>query len=66
MRCEAASAGFYESPGWNAKYPRLRLVTVAELLARKKIQSLPQDQVNVTFKKAPKTKKPSGTEIEAF
>jgi DNA modification methylase len=35
MRTEAASAGFYESP-WG-KHPRLQLLTIAELLAGKRI-----------------------------
>lgn len=29
---EAESAGFYDSPGWDAKHPQLRIVTVADLL----------------------------------
>ena len=30
---EAAGAGFYESPGWAKKYPRLQLLPVADLPA---------------------------------
>ncbi len=56
MRAEAASAGFYDSPGWKKKYPRLQLLTVAELLSGKRIDYPPSVQVNVTFKKAPKAK----------
>src|SRR2546423_11119475 len=51
MRAEAASAGFYSSPGWNKVYPRIQLLTVRELLAGKGIDYPP---ANVTFKKAPK------------
>jgi len=59
MRAEAASAGFYDSPGWNRKYPRLQLLTVAELMQGKGIEypasRAPASQgVDVTFKKAPK------------
>ena len=54
MREEAADAGFYESP-WG-KHPRLQILTVAELLEGKGIDCPPQEQVNVTFKKAPKAK----------
>ena len=36
MRQEAASAGFYSSP-WG-QHPRIQLITVAELLAGKKIE----------------------------
>jgi len=54
MREEAASAGYYESR-WG-KHPRLQILTVAELLEGKGIDCPPQEQVNVTFKKAPKAK----------
>jgi hypothetical protein len=37
MRDEAASAGFYHSPGWNKDYPRIQIITVLALLAGKKI-----------------------------
>ena len=52
MREEAASAGFYSSPGWGTKHPRIQLVTVGELL-----EGRPLDYPHVTsatFKKAPK------------
>jgi site-specific DNA-methyltransferase (adenine-specific) len=32
MRQEAASAGFYSSPGWGTQHSRIQLVTVRELL----------------------------------
>lgn len=54
MRTEAAAAGFYLSPGWGKKHPRLQILTVAELLEDKRIDYPPSRQVNVTFKKAPK------------
>ncbi|MGD0266195.1 MAG: DNA methyltransferase [Candidatus Methylomirabilota bacterium] len=54
MRAEAAGAGFYESPGWRKKYPRLQLVTIAELLSDKGIECPPSRHGNVTFKKAPR------------
>jgi site-specific DNA-methyltransferase (adenine-specific) len=56
MRAEAASAGFYHSPGWNQDYPRLQILTVGQLLEGKKVDMPPTKQVNVTFKKAPKAK----------
>ena len=56
MRTEVASAGFYESLGWQKKYPRLQLFTVADLLGGKRIDYPPAKQTNVTFKKAPKAK----------
>jgi len=62
MRAAAASAGFYHSPGWGQNYPRVQLLTVAELLAGKRIDYPPAAQVNVTFKKAPKAKNPAGVQ----
>jgi DNA modification methylase len=55
MRAEAAGAGFYKSP-WGQQYPRLQLLTVAELLDGKRIDYPPPTQTNVTFKKAPRAK----------
>jgi len=52
MRAEAADAGFYSSPGWNSKHPRLQLLTVSEILAGKGIDY--PHQTASTFKKAPK------------
>jgi site-specific DNA-methyltransferase (adenine-specific) len=52
MREDAASAGFYTSPGWGTKHPRLQLVTVRELLEGK-ILDYPHVAA-ATYKKAPK------------
>jgi DNA modification methylase len=57
MHREAASAGFYESPGWRKKYPRLQLLTIGEILDGKGIAYPPAQHTNVTFRKAPKAKK---------
>lgn len=54
MKKEAASAGFYHSPGWGTSHPKLQLLTVAELLDGKGID-YPSRYTNVTFKKASKT-----------
>jgi site-specific DNA-methyltransferase (adenine-specific) len=32
MRQEAAEAGFYQSPGWGTRHPRVQLLTIEELL----------------------------------
>jgi len=53
MSTEAASAGFYDSP-WNKRYPRLQILTIAELLRGKGID-YPR-LANTTFKRAPKAK----------
>jgi DNA modification methylase len=52
MRTEAVSAGFYTSPGWGKRYPKLQLLTIEELLGGKRIDYPPSRQVDVTFKKA--------------
>jgi site-specific DNA-methyltransferase (adenine-specific) len=31
MKTEALSAGYYHSPGWNRDYPRIQILTIAEL-----------------------------------
>jgi hypothetical protein len=64
MKTEAVTAGFYESPLWGKKYPRVQLLTVAELLAGKKIEMPPIRQVGATFKKAPKVTKQKGEQQE--
>lgn len=48
---EAATKGFYHSPGWNKDYPRLQILTVEEILAGKQVDVPPNID---TFKKAQK------------
>jgi hypothetical protein len=64
MKTEAVTAGFYESALWGQKYPKIQLLTVAELLAGKKIEMPPIKQVQATFKKAPKESKKIGVQDE--
>ena len=52
MRAEAAEAGFYHSEIWNKDYPRVQILTIAELLEGKQIDMPPIQQVNKTFKRA--------------
>jgi len=56
MRTEAITAGFFESRTWGKKYPKIQLLTIAELLAGQKIDMPPIKQVGATFKKAAKFK----------
>lgn len=63
MRQEAASAGFYESPGWNKHYPRLQIRTIEELLDGKGIDRPP---VSGTFKEAPKAKTDRSENVDLF
>lgn len=46
---EAASAGFYASPGWGKSFPRVQLLTIEDLLAGKQPELPP---ANVSFKQA--------------
>lgn len=53
METEAASAGIYHSPGWNEDYPKLQIVTIADLLDGVEIKMPPTSK---TFKEAAKAK----------
>ena len=53
MLTEAATAGFYESPGWGKTYPRLQILTVEDLLHGAEVRMPP---AHGTFKQAPKVK----------
>lgn len=54
MLTEAVSAGYYDSPGWHQKYPRIQICTIAELLKGTRIDMPPQYG---TFKQAQKAQK---------
>jgi len=62
MRTEAASAGFYKSP-WR-KHPVMQILTVEDLLNGKHIDYPDVPGVNVTFKKAPKSRNKKAAEPE--
>ena len=64
MRTEAVTAGFYESATWGQKYPKIQLLTVAELLEGKKVEMPPIKQVGATFKKAPKASSPKAENMK--
>jgi site-specific DNA-methyltransferase (adenine-specific) len=51
----AAAAGFYESKDFPGRYPRLQILTIAELLEGKKIQ-YPEHRVDTFAKAERKTK----------
>jgi len=63
MRSEAAAAGRYTSPGWNRDYPRLQIVTVAQLLREEGLAYPPPAQSNVTFKRASKARGKQATPL---
>jgi site-specific DNA-methyltransferase (adenine-specific) len=53
MVSEAAAVGFYHSPGWNQDYPKLQILTIAELLNGAEVKMPP---TSVTFKQAERVK----------
>jgi DNA modification methylase len=61
MRAEATGTGYYTSPGWNTKHPRLQIFTIEQLLDGKQIDY--PHMTGVTFKKAPRAE---GPESEAL
>ncbi len=63
MKTEAVSAGYYDSPGWNQKYQRIQLLTIAELLRGAKVDTPPQYG---TFRPAQKVQKSEGKQGVLF
>jgi DNA modification methylase len=61
MLTEAAATGFYESKDFPGRYPRLQILTIAELLAGKKLE-YPAHRVE-TFAKAERKTKDSQEEM---
>ena len=64
MQTEAVTAGFYESETWGRHYPKIQLLTVADLLSGKTIDMPPIRQVSATFKKAAKVEKAQAQQME--
>lgn len=61
MAKEAATSGFYHSPGWNRDYPRVQVLTVAGLLSGSERAELPPAEYT-TFKAARRVKGEDGPE----
>ena len=59
MEAEAIAAGFYHSPGWDRDYPRLQILTVADLLAGAEVRMPP---AHGTFKQAPRAAEPTAVQ----
>lgn len=53
MQAEAAATGFYHSPGWNTDYPKLQILTIADLLGGAEVKMPP---AAITFKQAERVK----------
>jgi hypothetical protein len=62
MKKEAAEAGFYQPTGTTDRFPRLQILSIAELLEGKKID-YPRYAADATFKKAPKSRKAAEEQI---
>lgn len=60
MQAEAAKAGFYKSPWWKKDFGRLQILTIADLLAGRKLDYPPSRLVNVTFKRASRASRKDG------
>jgi site-specific DNA-methyltransferase (adenine-specific) len=56
MHSEAAAAGFYTPWGFGDSYPKVQILTIAELLEGKQVK-YPRYSKNITFKEAKKIKK---------
>ena len=54
MRTEAASAGLYHSIGWGKEYPRIQILSIAQLFQGAEVKMPPQ---HGTFKSAQKVQK---------
>ncbi len=61
MLTEAASAGFYHSPGWNQNYPRIQIFTIEELLHNAEVKMPPQFG---TFKQAQRVQQSDAQQAE--
>ncbi len=59
MLTEAASAGVYSSRGWGRDYPRVQILTIADLLEGKKIDMPPP---HGTFKQPPRIDQPNASQ----
>lgn len=60
MTTEAASAGFYRSPGWGRDYPKIQILTIGELLKGAEVKMPP---AHGTFKQAPRVETAAGEQL---
>ena len=57
MNTEAVLAGFYNSPGWGQKYPKIQILTIADLLKGIEVKMPPAFG---TFKQAQRVDRQEG------
>lgn len=65
MVTEAVSSGYYHSNLWDKDYPRIQILTIADLLNGKAID-MPKSVPGQTFKQAGKIKKKDATQSDLF
>lgn len=65
MVTEAVSSGYYHSNLWDKDYPRIQILTIADLLNGKAID-MPKSVPGQTFKLAGKIKKKDATQSDLF
>jgi site-specific DNA-methyltransferase (adenine-specific) len=63
MLAEAASAGFYHSPGWNRDYPRVQILTIEDLLDGETVEMPPS---SITFKQAERVRPEGPRTLDMF
>ena len=63
MRAEAAGAGTYESPDWGTRHPKIQIVTIAELLAGRRLDYPAPSQRPATFKQAQRVRAAGGQQV---
>ncbi len=59
MSAEAASAGYYFSPGWQKEYPKVQIFTIEDLISGKTADMPP---IHATFKKSGRESLNNGTQ----
>jgi DNA modification methylase len=57
MTKEAVTAGYYDSPGWGQTYPKVQILTIADLLRDATIKMPP---AHGTFKQSQRVQRPDG------
>lgn len=63
MQTEAVSAGFYHSPGWNQKFPKIQILTIEQLLSGDEVKMPP---TGITFKQAQRIRENQPTQKGLF
>lgn len=62
--CEKTQPGQTKAHSFKKKYPKIQILTIADLLGGKQIDMPPLHEVGATFKKAPKVNQQAGEENE--